>query len=365
MTVYYVDGVGGSDGAAGSSGSPWATIAHGLSSIADGDILGVRATGTYVISAALVPTKGTTNAICRLVGCTTTVGDGGRATIRTSGATAGISVDVPAYEFSIENLVLDGNSVGTTGIACISSATQRTVIRNCVIKNWTNSGVTITGATEIWSSEVTGCSGSNGAVYVSGGLVHLKACNVHDNTTSGIVGVSSDTRLTIDRTLVCNNSGGSSDGIISTYPCFPAVSYCTVHNNGRHGINLTPYTIFAGFHDNIITANGGYGIVSPGSAVEDPAIDFNALYGNTSGPYSGLAAGANDLSLSGLPYTNAGGGDFSLNTTAGQGAACRGSSSAGIFPGGTTTGYADRGAVQSQASGGSSGMLYIPNGEGT
>jgi hypothetical protein len=65
------------------------------------------------------------------------------------------------------------------------------------------------------------------------------------------------------------------------------------------------------------------------------------------GNYALIGPGANDVALTAKPFTNSAGGDFSLNSTAGGGAACKGVGWPGIFPGGTTTGNIDVGAVQS------------------
>lgn len=61
------------------------------------------------------------------------------------------------------------------------------------------------------------------------------------------------------------------------------------------------------------------------------------------------------ITLTANPFTNAGAGDFSLNTTAGGGAACRAAGIPGVFPGGTTTGYLDIGAAQSNG-----GTVTVP-----
>lgn len=63
----------------------------------------------------------------------------------------------------------------------------------------------------------------------------------------------------------------------------------------------------------------------------------------------------NTQTLTSIPFTNAGSGDFSLNNTASAGAACRAAGIPGVFPGlSTTTGYIDIGAIQTlgSASGG-------------
>lgn len=60
----------------------------------------------------------------------------------------------------------------------------------------------------------------------------------------------------------------------------------------------------------------------------------------------------NITTLTGIPFTNAGAGDLSLNNTAGAGAACRDAGIPGVFPGlATTTGYRALGAIQPSAAG--------------
>jgi hypothetical protein len=55
---------------------------------------------------------------------------------------------------------------------------------------------------------------------------------------------------------------------------------------------------------------------------------------------------SNFVTLTGDPFVNAAGGNFALNNTVGAGADCRAAGIPGAFPGGTTTGYLDIGAVQ-------------------
>jgi len=56
-----------------------------------------------------------------------------------------------------------------------------------------------------------------------------------------------------------------------------------------------------------------------------PGINANNAYGsNTNGARNGIPVGTNDVTLTANPFNNAGSGDFSLNGTAGGGAACKG-----------------------------------------
>jgi hypothetical protein len=119
-----------------------------------------------------------------------------------------------------------------------------------------------------------------------------------------------------------------------------------------------------GTFNNLVVSNGGFGIAYVGTPADAPTftpeIDFNAYFSNTSGARSQFQAGAGDVTLTGNPFTNAAGGDFSLNSTSGAGAACRGTGYPGVFPGGLTTGHVDIGAVQHAASGGAAGVLFFP-----
>ena len=113
--------------------------------------------------------------------------------------------------------------------------------------------------------------------------------------------------------------------------------------------------------NNLLVSNAGYGFVGAtgaGSAAT-PDYDGNCYYNNTSGtrnnmddlttnlvdsvvPYTNVL----DVVLSGDPFTNAAGGDFTLNNTAG--AAARGAGTPGALPGVSQAGYPDMGVFQHQ-----------------
>ncbi len=87
--------------------------------------------------------------------------------------------------------------------------------------------------------------------------------------------------------------------------------------------------------------------------------NYNFYWTNTSGALNNITAGAQDVTLTGSPYTNAGSGDFSLNNTAGAGAAVRAHAFPGTFSGISTTGYLDGGPTQhaDPAAGGGANLL--------
>jgi len=87
------------------------------------------------------------------------------------------------------------------------------------------------------------------------------------------------------------------------------------------------------------------------------AASTSNAFGANGGNYSSWNGSFGDVSLTANPFTSAGTGDYSLNSTAGGGAACKGAGFPGVFPGGLSTGHADIGAVQSGGGGSVGGML--------
>lgn len=79
--------------------------------------------------------------------------------------------------------------------------------------------------------------------------------------------------------------------------------------------------------------------------------DYNDYFNNTTN-LTNLAAGLNDLAVD-PAFTNAAGGDFSIGT------ALKAAGIPGLFPGSSTTGYLDTGAVQRQESSGGGSYTFV------
>lgn len=89
---------------------------------------------------------------------------------------------------------------------------------------------------------------------------------------------------------------------------------------------------------------------------------FNAGGSTILHPLTNTLTSVDNVTLTGDPFTNAAGGDFSLNNTAGAGAACKGIAYPQSYPGlSTPTNHADAGAYQSQASASGGGGLVGPS----
>lgn len=241
----------------------------------------------------------------------------------------------------IENCKFHVDGDTSVGISVLSTAAYVS-IRNCYFEN---------------SNGVSGGSG----ISFAGTRYHatISCCEFDGCDTYGI-DLNSGTALSsvmIDRCLIY---GGEFDGIRIQSNIFDRVyiSHCTLHDNASDGIDITSAAAIEHLitvYNCLFTSNGAYGLKGPTNADFNTFSNYNAFYNNTSGARQNCSAGANDVTLTGDPYTNAAGKVFTLNNTASAGAACRAAGFPGAFGGGLTTGYLDIGAVQHQDSGGGSG----------
>lgn len=340
-------------GAAGTAnvGGALATIAKALAIMTvTGMQCYVKATATYSIATGLATSVGIVpqSGICRVIGYTTARGDGGRPTIQ---ATAAITTWADAQGgFRFENFILDGNTTGNNGFSLSGVCSA---VYNCIIKRMLNYGVSmVTQASSIIQTEITTCGGAtDGCAIVcttTGAIV--KNCYIHDNTTAGCEVIGS--RSSFVENIFANNSGANSDGIrINAIYGINQINICNniFYNNGRDGFRSTATYSTEEIAGNIFVNNAGIGLnTSAASPVRDEILyHHNAFYNNTGGARSGNNAGVGDVTLTGVPFTNAGGGDYSLNNVAGQGAALRALGFPGAMVGGGT-GYKDIGPLQHQ-----------------
>lgn len=111
--------------------------------------------------------------------------------------------------------------------------------------------------------------------------------------------------------------------------------------------------------NNIIYGNTSFGITVTLSSSAS-SILLNNAFGANGTDTNNLPTAIGSVTLVGDPFTNSGTGDYSLNNTAGAGAACRQTGFPGVMLGGATTGYADIGAIQAQATagGGTTGSAF-------
>ena len=216
----------------------------------------------------------------------------------------------------------------------------------------------ITGGTSVYnraySCEVEDCDGSSGFGTITATFCRAISCVASGFLTCDalccwadgcVIGVEGDTGSV--STIASNCTGDGFTG--RTHRLKNCVSY----NNGGSGFDVTTVGRGTVTINCISYGNTGYAWEDAGAMQVINCADGS----NTSGRYNaGVTPVVDDghITLTADPFTNAAGGVFSLNTTAGGGALLR---AAGINPIGQT-GFLDIGAVQhADPAGGASSIL--------
>lgn len=206
--------------------------------------------------------------------------------------------------------------------------------------------------------EITGCT--NHGVFASGNL-EFSGCYIHGNTGKGIdvpaqPFASGSELISVENSVIYSNAGGiyveAAAGQSNIRGAVVRLRHSAIVSNTADGINnaiANGNLSIVSLENAIIYGNGGWGVnlTNPSGIV---SVNRNNAYGsNTSGDRNNLAAGTSDVSLSADPFTAKGSHNFSLNSTAGGGAACKAVGFPGSIAGLVTTGFADIGALQSAA----------------
>ncbi len=217
----------------------------------------------------------------------------------------------------IRNVTLDGNAQTTT--KCFGGGYGAIL---CTIQNFNSASTAVT-----WLIDCTVTLNSAAILVVS-----IVRCLSTANTA--LCMQISGTGSAVD-SIFASNTGASTIGLYSAGPV--SVTNCTFYTNGQYGFQCDATAQI----DNCIFE----GNVTAGANLSSAATVLRncASFNNTklAGTYM-IDSGA--IALSASPFTNAGSGDFSLNTTSGGGAACRAAGIPGTL--GSSTGHADVGAIQ-------------------
>ena len=291
-------------------------------SAVSGNTIYIKA-GTYTITSASTNISGgcfaaTTSKI--IEGYQTTRGDlGTKPLLQASGISTFTLVSCTGAASSVKNIRADG-----AGLTSSKAFTIREMCFNCVAENCTNGAFT-ENIRSTWNRCVaTGCS--TVAPFLTGMFID---CIAHDNTVTGFSMTSNDIVL---RCISDSNSGASSDGFSLSLDG-GVISNCVAYNNGRDGIRISDDGITV--ENCIAEGNAGTGILLNG-AIDNALLIHNATYNNTTaGINVGTGKGVlnlNPVAGSASFFTDAAGADFTLNNTAGGGAAARGAGYPGTMP---------------------------------
>ncbi len=343
------------------------TIAKAQGACSIGDTFYLN--GSFTVTAEIAIATANTAGAAFYIGYTTTLTDGGQATITTSTN----SVDV-FNTSSCNNIVFKNLSIsvtaGTPG-SCINARTadcNRVRLVNCILSGGDR------------------CIRGNrsGADFGIDGL-SIEFCEIKSATNHGV----NNTNVTfISHSFIhdCGGSGFLADtNHVSTMMAFHTVFY----KNGVSGVscsdgNTSPLTQNYAFWNCVFSTNTGAGVLSTNGApyiqIQNCIFDRNTTYGVDLGTAAGashvvqynnafyntggqVARRGNadvlpvsgDVTLSADPYTSVGT-NFALNSTTGGGAACKAAGIPGVLAWGT--GYANIGAFD--PAGGTAGMFFNP-----
>lgn len=272
-----------------------------------------------------------------------------RPTLQASGITS-FNVTSLNANTEVAYLILDGASLATScGVngVNISSRSRYVTAKNCKNAGFTNA--------HYLYCDATGCATISAFLAGFG-----YGCVAWSNTVTGF---EANLSIHFVDCLSVNNSGASSDGFSAGSGTGARFINCTAYNNGRHGFH-NPSSTWGVFTNCVSYANTGANFAV--AATNDNVVLENCAAGLGGVSSANFSASINsrcqigNITLSADPFTAKSSGDYSLNSTAGGGAACRAAGVIGAFPGIATTTYPDIGAAQTQGGGSSGGLIVHP-----
>jgi hypothetical protein len=314
MTVYYVDGVDGADGNAGTSegsGNAWATIDKAMNTVAAGDKVWVKGNGNYVETATL-DTAGTSTTPIVFEGYTTTTGDNGKATIAPStGSCLGTTINGNTF-YVFHNFIFDGTNGSSNAVSTASD--DYTSYWNCEFANSSGAGITADNYhafyfCEFYNNTTQGVTVDNNAIFVGctsynngGEQIDAAVCDLMykcviygstggSDAMNGNMGYAIGNTIDGENTATVGISSTTSSGAIMDNVIYDCATGVTVNATGltyRYGhahnllnSNTTDYS-------NTPTQEVGYQDVTSAPAFIDEAGDDYRLT---------LASGAVDAGL--------------------------------------------------------------------
>jgi hypothetical protein len=279
-----------------------------------------------------------------VIGYGTTRGDATQATITTS--TNSVSLfggDTMKCYFT--NIIFS-TTAGTPalGFTQTGSSFPTLAFTNCKFTGFTQAISASVFTFTMINCEVASCTSSTGAISLGTNQVAatFNGCYFHGNTGPAVTMTNSGngfngTLLFTFCVLYLNGKGisGQSASNSNTNSAAWVLINCAIVSNTGDGIvmgnssgtNYCPLTLI----NCVIENNGGYG-VDIGTAAAASTNSWgptivnganNAYRNNTSGDRNNFPALPGDVALTGEPFNNISSGDFTLNSTAGAGAACK------------------------------------------
>ena len=322
MADYYVATTGSDTTGNGSSGNPWATPGKAIGeAIAAGGQWNIYVKeGAYALSTSTANVSGgrlnflqsgSTTAINRVIGYSTTINDGGKFTLHAqTGSNATLVTFNNANPYNeIHNAEIVGNS--TSGASAINAAGRHNRIFNIYVSGFTGGGshtVSVTSNASISFFRISGSSTANfAALNCDSGGGFCSDGIVNGNAGVGIsIGANSWTLVNV---ISANNTGANGFGFQTANAVYAKFYGCVAYGNAQSGFRQSNTTSTADFVYCVSYGNAKYGFdYNNASAI----LCVNCAYGsNTQGNFNATPdTNLNAVSLLADPFVNAGGLDF-------------------------------------------------------
>ena len=298
----------------------------------------IKASGTITLTSGIDLSAAGFPDQCSFIGYTSTRTDGGQVTITTT--TNSVTLFILASNNIVFQNISFTNTAGTSSYGLYSSSNSPQVITfiNCAFSGFTRAIYVACYYLKLFNCSFTSCTDTLATIWFEGlGGASFSAfvygCYIHGNSSSagiylGAAGTCS--------TLTCVSSVFQSNtyGIYNSVDGNPGSGgsihieciNCAFVSNSSDGIRNygggTNYAQVVDLINCIFYNNGGYGINQKVLSVLCKGY-ANAYYNNTNGARNDYPTFATDVTLTADPFTNDAGGVFTLNTTAGGGAACK------------------------------------------
>jgi hypothetical protein len=270
-----------------------------------------------------------------MIGYGSTRGDSGQATITTATNSCtifqcdglGNQSNLACY---FTNIIFSNTASSRSAWASQQAAAGGVLIfANCVFDGFTS----IINMT-VYQLVMINCEVKNNTAHIADCLAYsclLVGCYFHGNTGTFFLDGGSFAVFTAKDCVFYNNGGAISvtAPLAINSQFVVSVINCAIVSNSGTGISLasagTNYPQPLYIVNTIIYGNGAFGInVGTSTSPSYSAGANNAMGGNTSGNVSGgYTPPTGTVTLTANPFTNPSGGDFTLNSTAGGGAACK------------------------------------------
>lgn len=326
----------------------------------------IKNTGTLTITSSNTPASPSPGHL--ISGYGTTRGDGVRSSITTSTNSVHGFVS-NGQVFGLENIDLS-STAGTPGDGVRATAANSTLVllRNVkvsgfnVCANGNNAGsIFIFNTIALIDSEVTGCTSH--AIQTQG-YTFVYGSYLHGNSGDGINLVTGALNVVVQNSILASSVNGIayvSGGMGSGSQVFVSNSaFYNLSGNGITGPGGSSASLINGNALNVVNTifstitgtalNAGPALLQMVSGSNNKFYNNGTNFGNA---YTSSVGGT----LTADPFTNAAGGNFALNNTAGGGAACRATGFPGVLAAGGT-GFIDIGPLQHQDAGGGGQVGY-------